>query len=236
MNCDECKQLIGAFIDNDLDEAVAVQVRDHLAFCPECAIVCEDLTSLVDFCKGETPSGIVPPNSQAMWCRINNIIENDARPIPPHPAPEKRSWRLSFMQAATAVLSIAVISSVATIAIFRSYEPPTDDALVRTTTPTTLEKLMSKVGLIDTPQQARDRRIKERQTAIEYWNARVQVRRNQWDARTRDAFDRNMQVIDESLNDYTTILAQDPDDELSSEMLDSVMDDKMNLLRDFADL
>ena len=32
------------------------------------------------------------------------------------------------------------------------------------------------------------------------------------------------------------ILAQDQEDDLSSEMLDSVMDDKMNLLRDFADL
>ncbi len=32
------------------------------------------------------------------------------------------------------------------------------------------------------------------------------------------------------------ILEQDPEDDLSSEMLDSVLNDKMNLLRDFSDL
>ena len=58
----------------------------------------------------------------------------------------------------------------------------------------------------------------------------------QWDRVTREAFDRNLQVLDESVKDYTTILSQDPEDELSGEMLDAVMNDKMNLLRDFADL
>lgn len=62
------------------------------------------------------------------------------------------------------------------------------------------------------------------------------TRRSQWDRVTREAFDRNLQVIEESVKDYTTILNQDPEDELSGEMLDAVMNDKMNLLRDFADL
>ena len=64
----------------------------------------------------------------------------------------------------------------------------------------------------------------------------MQARREQWDGMTRDAFDRNLQVIDESVKDYTMILQQDPEDELSGEMLDSVLTDKMNLLRDFSDL
>ncbi len=89
---------------------------------------------------------------------------------------------------------------------------------------------------METPQQARDRRLKEQQAAIEYWNARVQTRRVQWDRATRDAFDRYQQVIDDSVNDYTMILQQDPEDELSGEMLDSVLNEKMNLLRDFSDL
>jgi hypothetical protein len=32
------------------------------------------------------------------------------------------------------------------------------------------------------------------------------------------------------------ILEQDPEDDLSGEMLDSVLNEKMNLLRDFSDL
>jgi hypothetical protein len=95
---------------------------------------------------------------------------------------------------------------------------------------------LSKVGLIDSPQQARDRKTQQQRAAIEYWDARVQARRTQWDRHTREAFDRNLQVIDETVSEYTTILERDPEDDLSGEMLDSVLTDKMNLLRDFSEL
>ena len=146
--------------------------------------------------------------------------------------------QFSFGQLATALGCIAIVSSLGTFIAIRSYsEPRTDDFTTRSAaTQTTFEKVLSKIGLMETPQQARDRRHKEQQVAIEYWNARVQTRRIQWDRATRDAFDRNLQVIDESVSEYTTILNQDPGDELSGEMLDTVLSDKMNLLRDFSDL
>jgi hypothetical protein len=89
---------------------------------------------------------------------------------------------------------------------------------------------------METPQQTHERRLQQQKAAIEYWNERVQSRRSQWDRSTREAFDRNLQVIDESVDDYSQILQTDPDDELTGEMLDSVLNDKMNLLRDFSDL
>ena len=46
----------------------------------------------------------------------------------------------------------------------------------------------------------------------------------------------NLRVIDESLSEYSTILESNPEDELSGEMFDTVLNDKMDLLRDFADL
>ena len=238
MNCSDCKELIGALMDNELEETQAGAVREHLAFCAECAVVCEDLTSIVDACKDGSDE-IVPPNSKALWLRINNMIESEVKPapvLPPPPAP--RSWGISILRFSAAVLVIAVISSTVTYFALRNYiQPPTDDFTSRSAaTQTTFEKVLSKIGLVDTPQQARERRLKEREAAIEYWNARVMTRRSQWDRVTREAFDRNLQVIEESVKDYTTILNQDPEDELSGEMLDAVMNDKMNLLRDFADL
>jgi hypothetical protein len=237
MNCDECKKLIGAFIDNDLCEQDASMLRAHLAFCPPCAVVCEEVTSLIDVCRTEPVEAIVPPNSRQMWLRINNVIENEMKSVPAAAGSGPRA-RGSFLRVATALAAIAVISSLATIVVLRNYAPPgTDDLVSRSAaTQTTFEKYLGKLGLIETPQQALERRIREREAAIEYWNARVQVRRPQWDRPTREAFDRNLQVLDESVNDYTTILASDPEDELSHEMLDAVMNDKMNLLRDFSDL
>ncbi len=237
MNCDECKNLISVFIDDELDVDRAAAVRMHLAACSECARVCEELASILDVCTTESPSALVPPNSKALWCRINNIIESEKKDEEPTVG-RRRFWQMTFWQVATAVICVAVISSVLTVVAIRSYMPPaTGDHTFRSAAgQTTVEKVLSRIGLMETPHQARERRLKERQAAIEYWNVRVQARREQWDRVTRDAFDRNLQIIDQSLNDYTMILQQDPEDELSGEMLDAVLDDKMNLLRDFSDL
>lgn len=238
MNCDECKNLISVFMDSELAEPQATSVRMHLAVCPECALICEDLSSIMDVCITESPSEIVPPNSQALWCRINNIIESEVNAPSLVDQPRSRFWKFSFAQLSAAVLCIAVISSLLTFVAIRNYsEPAAADFTTRSmATQTTFEKVLSRVGLMETPQQARDTRLKEQHAAIDYWNIRIQTRREQWNRTTRDAFDRNLQAIDESVNDYTMILQQDPDDELSGEMLDAVLNDKMNLLRDFSDL
>jgi hypothetical protein len=239
MNCDECKDLIDPFMDNELDPSRASAVRAHLAVCDGCARVCAEIASILDLCSSEPVSEIVPPNSKALWCRINNVIENEMRDQqPPPPPPRRRFWHLSLGQLSAAFACIAIVSSLLTVAAIRSYLPPSapDVTMRAAATQSTFEKILCKVGLMETPQQARDRRLQQQKAAIEYWNERVQARRTQWDRATRDAFDRNLQVIDESVNDYTLILQKDPDDELSGEMLDSVLDDKMNLLRDFSDL
>ena len=241
MNCEDCKELISQFLDNDLDESRAADVREHLAFCVACAKVCEDFASILDICRTEDPASIIPPNSQALWCRINNIIESEIQQEQPKvvEAPRlERRWGFSFPQLATALLGVALISSLLTIVAFRNYtQPAVDDFAARSSdSQTTFEKLMGKLGLVETPQKARERRLHEMQAAIEYWDKRVRSRREQWDSRVKEAFDRNLNVINESVNDYQTILQQNPDDEVTGEMLDSAMDDKMSLLREFAEL
>ncbi len=195
---------------------------------------------MIGVCAETSADELVPPNSNALWCRINNIIESEietSKAVAPEP-PKRRFWHLSLPQLGFAVLAIAMVSSVLTIVGIRYYSVPQggEFTLRSSESQTVVEKLMARVGLIDTPQQARDRRVKEQQAAIAYWDARIQARRPQWDTRTREVFDRNLQVIDQSLNNYLVILAEDPDDDLSGEMLDSVLSDKMDLLRDFSDL
>jgi hypothetical protein len=238
MDCIECNQLLSSFMDNDLEPAKAEAVREHLAFCEPCAKVCEDLAAIVDLCKSE-PDAILPPNSKALWCRINNLIETEIKPEPlPPPEPlRRRFWIFSLPQLAAAMMCIALVSSLLTIVAIRNYRSaPTDDLARSPEDQTLFERLMAKVGLGDTPQMARQKRITEQTAAIEYWNRRVVERRTMWDARMRDAFDKNLNVINESVNDYTLMLQQNPEDEITGEMLDSALDEKMNLLREFAEL
>ena len=245
MDCEVCQDNLSLFLDGELDETNAANVRTHLSLCVDCAKVCEDFAAILDTCKlDELCDEVIPPNPNALWCRISNTIEAELKPeVLPEPLPQRRGffgrvWNLSFSQAASGVLAIALISSLLTVIGIKNYFQPTGEDFTSRSgeSQTTFEKFLSKVGLTDTLQSARMKRLKEQQAAVEYWNQRVQSRRAMWDDNLRRGFDRNLQVIDQAVYEYTTTLEQNPDDELSGEMLDSVMTEKMNLLREFSEL
>jgi hypothetical protein len=222
-------------MDNELEKAQAETMRVHLIACEACARVCEEVATILGACDPEIAADLAPAKSTAMWRRINNILESEIKPAAP-PEPSRGFWQFSFLQLSAALVCIAIVSSLLTIVAIKNYTRPPGESAASTASQSLFEKVLGRIGLVETAQQARDRRLKQQQAAIDYWNQRVQARRDQWDRVTREAFDRNLKVIDDSVTGYTMILQQDPDDELSGEMLDSVMNEKMNLLRDFSDL
>jgi len=244
MNCEKCQQLISVYLDNELEKEVSFEVQMHLALCAECAKVCEDFAMIVDFCETEN---FLPPNSKALWCRINNLIENDIKTETRQESIESKTkqgffartwnnrWQLSLSQVVSSVLGIALISSLLTIVGVKNYMTA-NDGLATNSSPTVFERVLSKVGLVETAQQARESRIKAQQATIDYWNTRIESRRIQWDAHLREAFDRNLDDINQVVFEYNRILQENPQDELSGEMLDSALNEKVELLREFADL
>jgi hypothetical protein len=248
MTCEQCQELISAFLDRDLDEEISGNVRTHLVACEPCAKVCEDFAAILDVCKLEDS---IPPNPKALWCRINNLIETE---VLPEIAEEKQaaaeqnrgwfshfwhnSWQLSFSQVLAAFIGIALVSSLLTIVGIKNYQARSEAAAANSVAvqPTFFDKVLSKIGLIETPQQARERRVKEQQVAIDYWRKRVEERRSQWDAHLREAFDRNLNEINQVVYEYDKILQENPQDEISSEMLDSALNEQMELLREFSEL
>lgn len=252
MTCEHCQELLSAFLDNDLDETISSGIRMHLAVCADCAKVCEDFAMILDFCQLDEFEDSLPPNPKALWCRINNLIETEIKPeIVEEKQPEPQiqqswfsrfwnnSWSMSFSQLAVSVLGIAVISSVLTVVGIKNYNTRAEAASLTsapTAPPTFFEKVMGKLGIVETPQQARERRIKEQQLAIEYWKNRVAERRAQWNAQMREVFDRNLNELNQVVSEYDRILQENPQDEISGEMLDSALNEQMALLREFSEL
>lgn len=259
MTCEDCQEKISAFLDNELDAIDSANIRTHLAFCVDCAAVCEDFASILDFCHTEEAHEVLPGNSQAMWCRISNTIESEiqaelieeTRHQLIHREEQlqqaKKSWfsralSLSFTQAASAVFAIAVVSSFLTYAGIKNYSDKSQADLIasksvtETTAPNFLDRALGKLGLVEMPEQVRARRVAEQTALVDYWNKRVAQRRALWDANLRAAFDRNLSEIDQAVNEYTVILQENPQDELSTEMLESALTEKVDLLREFSDL
>jgi len=235
MNCEHCQELISIYLDNELEPEVASNVRMHLAVCAACAKTCEDFAMILDFCDLDETEHSLPPNSKALWCRINNLIETEISAAPQQVKEEKpkRGWQFSFAQVFASILGIALVSSLLTIVGIKNYSAGNVSA---NTAPSLFDRALGKIGVIETPHQTRENRIKEQQSAIDYWNKRVAVKRANWAANLREAFDRNLSEIDQTVYEYDKILQENPDDDLTGEMLDSALNEKMALLREFSEL
>ena len=81
-----------------------------------------------------------------------------------------------------------------------------------------------------------EERYRQQQQAIAYWNQRVEQNKARWNPQMRETFDRNMSVIDAAVNDSMRELAQNPHDGVSEDILNAALNDKVELLKEFADL
>ncbi len=79
-------------------------------------------------------------------------------------------------------------------------------------------------------------RFRQQQQIIDYWNQRVELNKARWNPQMRETFDRNMSVIDAAVNDSLRQLNQNPHDEVSEEILNAALNDKVELLKEFAEL
>jgi len=71
---------------------------------------------------------------------------------------------------------------------------------------------------------------------IAYWNERVEFNKARWSPQMRETFDRNLAVIDQTVNDSLNTLTQNPHDEVSEETLNAALNEKLSLLKEFAEL
>jgi hypothetical protein len=80
-----------------------------------------------------------------------------------------------------------------------------------------------------------DDRVRRQQVTIDYWYERVSQRKRRWNPQLREAFERNLNVLDQAVEDSRQRLKVNPHDEISEEMLNAALNDKMELLKEFSD-
>jgi hypothetical protein len=234
MNCDKCQDLISDLLDGSMSREDQSMLNSHLDECLGCANVRQDLETLVGFCHTQRGQYSAPPNEQALWLRIRNVVEAEmhvgaAAPVGTGgsfwPNWLSRSWELSFPQIAAAAAIIVLVVSLSTVVGLRRWQsggPGFGQSLAR-------DAVAVSVA------QIRDR-VKQQQETIAYWNERVQFNKARWNPQMRETFDRNLKVIDEAVDDSVEALSRNPHDEVSEEMLNVALNEKLSLLKAFAEL
>ena len=232
MNCEKCQDLISDFLDGTLSHEDQTTLNAHLGECLECADVRTDLESIVGFCRAHRGEYAAPPNEKALWQRISNSLEAGGGEVAVTPAPVRRkiesnwlsrSWELSFPQLAASAAAIVLVVSLSTVVGLRRFQSGTT---VPVAGPESLR--LAEAGLRD--------RVSKQQQLISYWNQRVEFNKARWSPEMRETFDRNLAVIDQTVNESLNSLSQNPRDEVTEEMLNAALNEKLSLLKEFAEL
>jgi anti-sigma factor RsiW len=228
MNCEKCHELISDFVDGVLTTSDEAQLSAHLGECLDCAEVRQDLGSIVSFCREHRGEYAAPPNERALWLRIRNIVESETGQQPATQPSRSgffggwlgRSWELSLPQMAASVAAIILVVSLATVVGLKRWQNSNS---------------VTASSATDGAASVRNR-VWEQQQLINYWNQRVEVNKARWSPQMRETFDRNLKVIDQAVNDSLNDLSRNPHDEVSEEMLNQRLNEKLSLLKDFSDL
>ena len=232
MNCEKCEELIGDLLDGALNSRDELTLNSHLEECLNCASVRSDLDSILSFCRANRGQYSALPNDKALWLRIRNVIEasNADEPSSETVAARKpflpswmgRSWELSLPQLSAFAAALVLVVSLVTFVGLRRWDrngPVANPPGVGSTEATNLKD-----------------RVWQRQQVINYWNQRIELNKVRWNPTMRETFDRNMKVIDEQVSQSLNDLNQNPHDEVSEQMLNEALNDKLSLLKEFSDL
>jgi len=232
MNCKNYQDSLSDFIDGSLTTEDHNRLEAHLSICESCADARRDLDAIVGYCREHRGEYEAVPNETALWLRISNIIESESIGPAVNRVPAdagwwfrlmNRSWRLSFPQLASAVAAIVLVVSLATVVGLRSFGLGAGGAK------------SAGLSLASNGPSVQDR-FRQQQQVIAYWNQRVELNKARWNPQMRETFDRNLSVIDAAVNDSFRQLTQNPHDEVSEEILNAALNDKVELLKEFAEL
>ncbi|MGZ8847696.1 MAG: anti-sigma factor family protein [Pyrinomonadaceae bacterium] len=230
MNCEHYQNLLSDFIDGSLTPQSQTEVESHLGVCAPCAEARVELDAIVGFYREHRGEYDPVPNERALWVRISNTIESElaVRTAAAVPAGAgwwfrltNRSWNLSFPQLATTVAATIVFAVLVTFVGMRAFNPSgiKSSGLALATDTTTVKD-----------------RYRQQQQVIDYWNQRVEMNKARWSAQMRGTFEQNISVYDATVNESMSRLSQNPHDEVSEDILNAAMSDKIALLKAFAEL
>jgi negative regulator of sigma E activity len=259
MNCEKCQDLLSDFLDGTLAGDDHGLLNRHLEECLSCVGVRDEFQSISRIAREDCGSCTFdPPNERAMWLRIRNTIEAeldatralDAKTAAARSATAanrggfwaglmSKRWELSLPQLTAAVFALVIGVSVVTALGLQGLRGLDDGTNASTTaTASALQASgASRATHVDAAADAlyHQAYLQQQQARIRLWEQRVAQRKASWNPQMQNAFDRSINVIDAAVNDSLRDLERDPHDEVSAEMLNAALTDKMELLREFSE-
>lgn len=249
MNCEKCQELLSDFLDGALPDDEHLALSAHMEECLECFHVRRELDEIVGYCREARGQYEAPPNERALWLRIRNTIESQPSAIAASAAASApmarrasyrwwsrwmdRQWELTLPQLAAAVSVIIIAVALGTAFSLQQVKQGSQSE-AQSASGNRMQPDGRASGLKALTSDV-DERVRRQQVDIDYWYERVSQRKRRWNPQIREAFERNLNVLDQAVEDSRQRLKVNPHDEISEEMLNAALNDKMELLKEFSD-
>jgi len=224
MNCEECTALISGHIDGELSPPLQQACTDHLAQCPACMRVRDDIVQLVLMSRSlplHTPS-------RDLWQRIEaevglkTPVDKASSAVSRFLRLGHREFRLSLLQLALGAAFLMVLA--ATAVSLRYGKGPSPQAAGIVSSPASTASAPAPREAVEVAQI--ESRISELTTELDR-------KKRSWQPAIRQAFDRNLHYVDQGLAECRLQLGDNPDDRVSRELMLTAYREKMRLLEGF---
>jgi anti-sigma-K factor RskA len=221
MVCSQCQELLSEYIDGALELGEQVNIERHLSDCEPCRAVRDDLLQIVHF-SHQLP---VQAPATSLWPRINAGLAE----LQPSFWDRSLRWmrnlrtlnfNFSVPQMIATAAAIAIVVSTGII-LSRRDNGTTQLATAGTTLSTPDTRPLSQTDL----------QLLERQ--ISQLSDTVEQRKDSWDPELRNAFERNLLYVNQSLAECRHQLSDHPGDDVSQELMLTAYREKIRLLEGF---
>lgn len=221
MVCKQCQELLSEYIDGALELGEQVNIERHLGDCEPCRAVRDDLLQIVHF-SHQLP---MQSPSTALWPRISS----DLAELRPSFWSRPLRWLANFRTLNFSFSVPQLIAGAAALAIVVST-----GIIVSRRDGHQLATAANAGGVATSevrPLSQADLQQLERQ--IRQLSETVEQRKNAWDPELRNAFERNLLYVDQSLVECRHQLNDNPADDISQELMLNAYREKVRLLEGF---
>ena len=253
MDCHKCHDLLSDLLDNTLYGEDRRLLDRHIEECAACTDTHGDLGDLIALARaGREEALAAPPSGQALWLRIREHVEEDmewaarqssltAQQVTAHNPAAKADgwwsrlwsahWEFTAPQVTGAFASLVGVAVLGTLlgtsALRAGDETPVDASSASS----------ARVAGVQTASASRinlDDYIRRQQADIDYWRQRVEENKNRLPPRMRESYEITMVQLDQDVSYSLDQLQQNPQDDVSEQMLNRALQDKVEILKEIS--
>ena len=253
MDCDKCHDLLSDLIDDELGGDERRRLDSHIEECAVCTDTHADLDRIIRLARQNGEDRFAPRDGGALWLRIRESIESDvtwARDahIPPAPTGAgrwshmwNRSWAFTAPQVAGAFASL---TGIAVLGALFGINALRDSAVTSVAEQGSEQQVISSFGSGFAPpmvattatmnRTSYEEHVRRRQADIDYWRQRVEENKSRLPPRMRESLERTIGRLDQDVSLSLDQLRQHPNDDVSEQMLDQALQDKIEVLKELS--